>query len=342
MRRLLLLLSSASCLVGTPALAASQCAAPLPAAPVVTPPLTATPSASPPVTPETPIIPAQGDAVAHLKVAGSSLDWQTPAYGWAVGVLRQTDQVMLFMTPQDHRYVIGGTIIPVPYARLREMMGHRATDLKPVLGVPGMFVTEGDHFRIVYASPDGRAAMTGTLWDAAGKNITRQQIRFIPGAVPNVTLSGPQMPGTASLYAGEIGSPHAPEVMMFIDPRCMYSMRALSALQPAVDAGRIRLKVIPLSLLDYEDQGASTLYARAMVSQPAGSMVQAWSSGSLDRSLSSPAPDAAARLEANMVAARDVSVRGTPTFFWKHGDGTVGRLDGVPTDIAGFIAKVTL
>ncbi|WP_284205818.1 hypothetical protein, partial [Aliivibrio sifiae] len=98
------------------------------------------------------------------------------------------------------------------------------------------------------------------------------------------------------IYAGVIGQKGAPEVVMFIDPRCTFSIRAMQLLQPAVDSGKLRLRVVPLSLLDYEDGGASTRYAKAMTSLPEdASMVQAWTSGGLSTALDQPSAEAQSR-----------------------------------------------
>ena len=65
---------------------------------------------------------------------------------------------------------------------------------------------------------------------------------------------------------GTEGSASAPLVYMLMDPQCMYSIRAFQALQPYVQAGQIQLAIIPLSVLDYEDNGQSTRSALALLS----------------------------------------------------------------------------
>ena len=54
---------------------------------------------------------------------------------------------------------------------------------------------------------------------------------------------------------------------MIIDPYCSYSVRAFDALRPYVKAGRIQLAVVPISILDYEDNGQSTPAAQSLLSQ---------------------------------------------------------------------------
>lgn len=326
-------LLAGSLLMAGPAFGQTQCTVPPPA------------SSATPIT--KPVAPAPTDAVQRLVQSGNEVFWVSPQHGLQTGIAHGDNQLLVFFTPESHAFILGGTVIPVPYDQLRSLLGKRATDLESYHDVKGMFVRNGDRFQVVYAMPDGEAAIAGTLWDAAGKNVTRQQIRYIPGAVPTVRIDVPEGAKAAAgnlsqqIYAGTIGREGAPEVIMFIDPRCSFSIRAMQVLQPAVDAGKLRLRVVPLSLLDYEDAGASTRYAKAMTSLPADAgMVQAWTSGGLSGVLDQPAPQAQARLDANMAAAKAVALTGTPTFFWKHKDGSLGRLDGVPADPDRFIGEI--
>ncbi|MGH7122048.1 MAG: hypothetical protein ACREFP_24155, partial [Acetobacteraceae bacterium] len=129
----------------------------------------------------------------------------------------------------------------------------------------------------------------------------------------------------------------APHVFMLIDPQCIYSMRAFQMLRSYVEAGRLRISVIPLSILDYEDHGQSTSSALALLSDPAEQIVGAWQSGSVSNP---PSAQAANLLRRNMAIAEAIGLKGTPTFIWRKPGGTEGRLDGVPTNVAAFVASI--
>jgi thiol:disulfide interchange protein DsbG len=190
------------------------------------------------------------------------------------------------------------------------------------------------------------------MWDATGRDITREQIASIPGAVPTVTIgegvghdaeigkptSAPSMITLAKRTTyGTVGNAAAPELWMFIDPQCSYSIRAMQGLESYVASGRVRLHVIPLSILDSEDNGLSTRRALSLVSTPADQMVTAWENGHLPANALS---DAGARLQTNMAAAAAIQVRGTPTFLWQKTDGTEGRMDGLPNDMAALVTSI--
>ena len=186
------------------------------------------------------------------------------------------------------------------------------------------------------------------MFDAQGKNLTHDQVALIPGAIPTVVIgnaaNGPaQVPAGALLKAveaatyGVTGSPSAPRLWVFIDPLCAWSVRAMGQLRPYVAAGRLQLAVIPVSVLDHEDQGRSTVAAKAMLSLPPDAMVAAWSSNKLGEQ-AEPAADQ--RLASNMAAVAAIGLRGTPTFVWRKADGTEGRADGLPNDVDALIASI--
>jgi thiol:disulfide interchange protein DsbG len=124
---------------------------------------------------------------------------------------------------------------------------------------------------------------------------------------------------------------------MFMDPQCAFSVRAMQQLTPFIAAGKIRLNVIPLSILDNEDNGLSTRSALNLVSAPSDQLVTDWATG---HTTGTPAPDAAGKLQANMAAAAAIGLKGTPTFLWHKSDGTEGRLDGVPPDMNALLASI--
>lgn len=236
--------------------------------------------------------------------------------------------------------------------------GATLTDIGMSHGLRTVFARNGSKFQVFYVSPDGRAVVGGVMWDASGKNVTRQQVVGIPGAIPTVTIGSsipderpsaaaaitPSEPSQPSLVAaaehtsyGIIGAPTAPRLWMFIDPLCSFSVRAMAALKPYVANGKVQLAVVPVAVLDYEDQGKSTSSARMMLSQPTDSMVQAWEDRRLTGSLD---PAAIVKLASNMATADALHLKGTPTFVWRKGDGTEGMSAGVPPDLDALLSSI--
>ena len=226
--------------------------------------------------------------------------------------------------------------------------GATLLDLGTEHGLRSVFARNGASFQIFYLTPDGQAEIGGVMWDAAGQNITRRQVASIEGMMPTVTIGTAKAPAQAAPATsmlkiiagttfGTTGPKSAPRLWMIVDPMCSYSQKVMAQLKPYVEGGRVQLAVVPVSLLDYEDQGASTALAKIMVSLPSDNLVEAWASGTLVG-----APDAKAdeHLRDNLAAANAIRLRGTPTFLWQKADGSVGRSDGIPDNLETMIASV--
>ncbi len=295
-------------------------------------------------------------ALAHIAAAGAALSDLGMSHGLRTVTAKHGGQVMVFEVAPDGQAAVAGLMTDMSVDQLHALGGTDIKDLGPQHGLQAFFLHNGQQFQVFYAAPDGQRIIPGVMWDASGKDLTRDLVASIPGAIPTVTIGGDAAPtataasiGTgeaapASLLAiaqatvhGTIGNSDAPELWMFIDPQCAFSIRAMQQLTPYVASGKVHLEVIPLSILDREDDGLSTRAALNLVSLPSDQMVTAWENG---RTTGTPAADASTRLQSNMAAAAAIHLQGTPTFIWRKPDGTEGRLDGIPQDIGGLVASI--
>ena len=286
--------------------------------------------------------------VKHVAAAGSIITDLGTSHGLHAFAARNGDQFMLFDVAPDGQAAVSGAPVEITPAQIQTIAAGNVTDLGVQHGLQGYFVRSGAQFQVFYATPDQQRLVPGVMWDASGKDLTRAQVAAIPGAIPTVevgsgvtgtqaTAETPALPLMGKASYGTIGPASAPHLFMLIDPQCIYSIRSFQMLQSYVASGRLQLSVIPLSVLDYEDHGQSTKSALSLLSKPANQIVSAWQAGNES---GPPAPDAAARLRANMAIAEAIGLTGTPTFIWRKSDGIEGRLDGVPTDIPAMIASI--
>ncbi len=286
----------------------------------------------------------------HVVAAGAQLTDVGISHGLRTVVAHSDGQFMRLYVSADGQAVVAGLMSDLSPADLMTMAPGQVTDLGSLHGLSGMFVRNAAQFQVFYATPDGERVIPGAMFDGQGKNLTHDQIASIPGAVPTVVIGNTansavqvQTPTGSLLKAveatthGTAGSPAAPRLWVFVDPLCAWSVRAMGQLRPYITAGRVQLAVIPVSLLDHEDQGRSTVAAKAMLSLSPDAMVPAWSRNSLGEQ-ADPAADQ--RLSTNMAAVAAIGLKGTPTFVWRKVDGTEGRADGLPNDVDAFIASV--
>lgn len=357
-----ILLATAMSLLPIVAFAQSHCAITAPADPTFQlPPIVHVGGAPVPLTPHArdvntfatpaPVPPTSSletiPVLAHIVSSGATLSDLGLSHGMRTVFASSKDhQFMVFQVTADGQAAVAGLMTDLSLTQLQNLAGDQLSELPVRHGVRGYFLRNGPRFQVFYATPDGQRLIPGVMWDATGHDMTRQDIASIPGAVPTVTIgksAAPADPGqsgvqlASSTSYGSIGNPHAPSLWMFIDPQCSFSIRAMQQLAPYVAAGRVHLNVIPLSILDREDNGLSTKAALNLLSLPSDQIVTAWQTG---QTTGDPANDASAKLATNMAAASALSLTGTPTFLWKKADGSEGRVNGIPTDPNSLILSM--
>ncbi len=288
--------------------------------------------------------------VQHEVSSGAIISDLGASHGLRSIVARHGDQFMLFQVTPDGQAAVSGALTDLTAEQLTAAANGNVTSIAATHGLDGLFVRSGPQFQVFYVTPDKERVIPGVMYGSAGEDLTREQVVNVPGAIPTVVVgdvpgvkpeaSGPParaLPLVQKANYGSVGSALAPHLWMLIDPQCIYSVRAYQMLHPYVDAGKLQLSIIPLSVLDYEDKGQSSRSALALLSKPAGQMVSSWQAGSIN---DPPIPSAAPRLQENMAIAQAIGLQGTPTLVWKRRDGNEGRIDGVPTSVEALIQSI--
>ncbi len=289
--------------------------------------------------------------IRHVASAGATISDFGMSHGMRSIAARNGDQFMVFQITPDGQAAVSGALTELTAAQLTTAANGNVTPLAAKHGLDGLFVRSGSQFQVFYITPDQQRVIPGVLWDAVGKDLTRDQVANVPGAIPTVVVgdlgpagkpgasgvSGPALPLVQKASFGTIGSASAPHLWMLIDPQCIYSVRAYQMLHPFIESGKLQVSIVPLSVLDYEDNGQSTKSALALLSKPADQLAAAWQAGSVNEP---PTVDAAQRLRTNMAIAQSIGLTGTPTLVWKKADGSEGRLDGVPTSVEALVASI--
>jgi hypothetical protein len=256
---------------------------------------------------------------------------------------------MILQIAPDGEAVIGGPQLDLSVDQLMALASGQVKELGETHGLRGLYLRNGREFQVLYSTPDGKAMIAGVMWDAAGKNLTRDQVSKIDGAFPTVVVD---KEGSRKLEAaaatdvmlrvertafGIDGQAEAPRLWVFIDPYCSFSVRAFDELKAYVTNGRVQLAIIPISILDYETNGQSTSAAEALLSQEPTHMADAWKHRSFN---ATPSQNASGLLQLNNHIAEEIGLKGTPTIIWRKPGGTAGRIDGIPKDWGALIAEV--
>lgn len=168
--------------------------------------------------------------LAHIAAAGAQLTDMGVSHGMRTVFARNGDELMVLEVAPDGEAAVAGLMADLSVSQLLTAAGSSVTELGASHGLRTLFVRSGSQFQVFYATPDGERVIPGVLWDATGKNLTREQVAPVAGAIPTVTIGKDAAATPGSLLAavqgttsGTTGSASAPKLWMFIDPQCSFS-----------------------------------------------------------------------------------------------------------------------
>lgn len=194
----------------------------------------------------------------------------------------------------------------------------------------------------MYFLPNGEGVFAGRAITTGQRELTVEALKHVPGLFPSAEVKGtpqqavariPQMTGRDALEAvddtasGLVGSNKVPRLAMFFDPLCPWSAKAFEELQPAVEAGRVQLALVPVPMLDPTGTKGSTAATRQLVGSDMA-MEQVWPAIKAGRTVPFDAEAAESRLEQNWQAARRIGIPSSPTFVFKDKEGNARTFSG--------------
>ena len=202
----------------------------------------------------------------------------------------------------------------------------------------------------LYVTPDGKHVIAGTLFDAAGKNLTVAVLEKTL-ATPMANAVWGQLEKSHWIADGREGAPRT--VYVFTDPNCPYCNKLWADARPWVDAGKLQLRHVmvgiltptsagkaaallgatdPVAALDAHERGHVASNAKTLASgrpKPLGDEGV--------KPLASVPPALAAQLDANAKLMASYGLRATPALVWKDVRGGVQMRQGAPeADLAAI------
>ncbi len=182
---------------------------------------------------------------------------------------------------------------------------------------------------VLYLTPDGEHVIIGTMRDAAGRNVTRQQIAE--------HLPPPDMEQAWSLLSEATWVAEGSEspqrvVYAFTDPNCHYCNALWEEAQRYLDRD-IQLRHILVSVIKPSSLGKA---ARILADEdPADALkrhARNFATGGLDP-LEEPPADLRRRIERNNRLMERLHVSVTPSLYYRDADGRVERIIGLPDEV---------
>lgn len=197
-------------------------------------------------------------------------------------------------------------------------------------GLTGWVVRQSGHYAIVFTTPDGKTALSGTLYDQNGDNLTAQ---YFNKYVPKPDFSSAYKALAKSTYIVE-GTKAAPKSLLYIftDANCPYCHATWMALRPYLKEG-LQIRWIPVAILRRSSVGKAV--AMLASKDPAAAFRNDMEH--FGQSPSRPIHVTQAQrakylpeLQANNSLMQRFGITGTPGIVWRKRDGHIGIKPGMP------------
>lgn len=202
----------------------------------------------------------------------------------------------------------------------------------------------------LYVTPDGKHVIAGTLFDAAGKDLTADALEKTLAKPMGAAVWG-QLEKSHWIADGRGSAPRT--VYVFTDPNCPYCNKLWADARPWVDAGKLQLRHVMVGILTPTSAGkaaallgakdpaaALDAHERGHVASNAKTLASGRPKPLGDegvKPLATVPPALAAQLDTNANLMASYGLRATPALVWKDAGGAVQMRQGAPaSDLAAI------
>lgn len=203
----------------------------------------------------------------------------------------------------------------------------------------------------LYATPDGKHVIAGTMLDVDGKDVTRAALEQVVRA-PMAAGVWKQLEGSRWIADGKPDAPRT--IYMFTDPNCPYCNKFWSDARPWVDSGKVQIRHVLVGILTPTSEGkaaalladknpsaALAAYERGQVAENSKALASGHAKPLADgalKPLDKIPPAVAAQLQANEKLMASLRFEATPAFVWRDEHGQVQtRVGAPPSELAAIL-----
>lgn len=202
-------------------------------------------------------------------------------------------------------------------------------------GFTGYAATYNGHAIPIYALPDGKHFLIGSLFDLQGHDLTQPAMeKLATNAFGDVEWQ--KLAASSWVAEGDSAAPRV--VYAFVDTRCPYCHEFWKQSQPWLKQGGVQVRNILVGVIKPESlpEAANILDAP----DPVAAWMKNEAGFRTDPTPATNASEAAiAKVRANTALMAELGFRGTPSILWKDKAGKIRTLQGLPRD-AQVLASV--
>jgi thiol:disulfide interchange protein DsbG len=183
---------------------------------------------------------------------------------------------------------------------------------------------------VVYTTPDGQVLLAGMALDVNGQNLTGKYAeQYVPATDYSPAFKAFTSEATSVIWGSKKAKA---EVTVVMDPNCPFCQLFERMLKPAVDDGKLRVRLVPVAILGHDSpqRAAGLLVAKDVDAYMAKDIVAGEFTGDVPTSMDQ---GALAQVKANSDLMRKFGFNGTPAVLYMSGNGgsqTLNVSPGVP------------
>lgn len=219
--------------------------------------------------------------------------------------------------------------LPAPVEALQKQGFELKGEFKAPGNLQGYAMQYQGQGTTVYLTPDKQHAIMGNLVDAAGKNLSDEQVEKWVYA-PMAKEMWQKLEKNHWIAAGKADAPHI--VYAFADPYCPYCTQFWQKAQPWLKSGKVQLRVLMVGML--RPDSAQKAAAIMMAEDPA--KILADYENSLGKmALKAPAtvtPQITEALKNNLALMDELGGSATPSIYYLNKEGRLQQHQGMPDD----------
>ncbi|WP_166366738.1 thiol:disulfide interchange protein DsbG [Pseudomonas akapageensis] len=179
----------------------------------------------------------------------------------------------------------------------------------------------------LYLTADGKHVLVGSLFDAQGKDLSREPLQKLVYA-PMAKEVWAKMEKTSWIADGKSSATRT--VYLFSDPNCPYCNLFWEQARPWVDSGKVQLRHIMVGIIREDSPAKSAALLAAKNPEQALNNHEKAGKASNLKALDKIPAAIQAKLDGNMALMEELGLSATPAIFYMDKDGELQQQQGAP------------
>lgn len=180
----------------------------------------------------------------------------------------------------------------------------------------------------LYLTADGKHVLVGSLFDAQGKDLSREPLQKLVYA-PMAKEVWAKMEKTSWIADGKSSATRT--VYLFSDPNCPYCNMFWEQARPWVDSGKVQLRHIMVGIIREDSPAKSAALLSAKNPEQALHNHEKAGKASSLKALDKIPAEIQAKLDSNMALMEELGLSATPAIFYMDKDGELQQQQGAPS-----------